>query len=152
MHYLIENEIKIPFVSQGYYNTYFLFCKYPKTKSMQSTLYTFSNFDLSNCLCFLHGYKFPLWVRFASVGEGQAVKSKIVNSCARGLYTHFMFILYAFGSRTERSELRQVCFTNIAHRPLRVDGCFLGSMRTSTPTGWVVFAGRRGRRPLRIGG
>ena len=34
------------------------------------------------------------------------VKSKIVNSCARGLYTHFMFNLYAFGSRTERSGER----------------------------------------------
>ena len=30
----------------------------------------------------------------------------IVNSCARGLYTHFMFIIYAFGSRTERSGER----------------------------------------------
>ena len=25
------------------------------------------------------------------VGGGASVKSKIVNSCARGLYTHFMF-------------------------------------------------------------
>ena len=40
------------------------------------------------------------------VGEGACVKSKIVNSCARGLYTHFMFNLYAFGSRTERSGER----------------------------------------------
>ena len=40
------------------------------------------------------------------VGDGASVKSKIVNSCARGLYTHFMFILYAFGSRTERSGER----------------------------------------------
>ena len=30
----------------------------------------------------------------------------IVNNCARGLYTHFMFDLYAFGSRTERSGER----------------------------------------------
>ena len=30
----------------------------------------------------------------------------IVNNCARGLYTHFMFNLYAFGSRTERSGER----------------------------------------------
>ena len=35
-----------------------------------------------------------------------SVKSKIVNNCARGLYTHFMFNLYAFGSQTERSGER----------------------------------------------
>ena len=40
------------------------------------------------------------------VGDGDLVKSKIVNNCARGLYTHFMFNLYAFGSRTERSGER----------------------------------------------
>lgn len=40
------------------------------------------------------------------VGCGDSVKSKIVNNCARGLYTHFMFRFYAFGSRTERSVER----------------------------------------------
>ena len=40
------------------------------------------------------------------VGTGVPVKSKIVNSCARGLYTHFMFEFYAFGSRTECSGER----------------------------------------------
>ena len=40
------------------------------------------------------------------VGGVYHVKSKIVNNCARGLYTHFMFNLYAFGSRTERSGER----------------------------------------------
>ena len=40
------------------------------------------------------------------VGDGASVKSKIVNNCARGLYTYFMFNLYAFGSRTERSGER----------------------------------------------
>ena len=39
-------------------------------------------------------------------GAARTVKSKIVNNCARGLYTHFMFIIYAFGSRAERSEER----------------------------------------------
>ena len=43
---------------------------------------------------------------FCGVWVGAPVKSKIVNNCARGLYTHFMFNLYAFGSRTERSGER----------------------------------------------
>ena len=41
-----------------------------------------------------------------SEGRTSSVKSMIVNNCARGLYTHFMFNLYAFGSRTERSGER----------------------------------------------
>ena len=40
------------------------------------------------------------------LGGVKVVKSKIVNNCARGLYTHFMFRFYAFGSRTERSVER----------------------------------------------
>ena len=43
---------------------------------------------------------------FVLSGPASSVKSKIVNSCARGLYTHFMFNFYAFGSRTERSGER----------------------------------------------
>ena len=40
---------------------------------------------------------------FAPVGADSIVKSMIVNNCARGLYTHFVFTLCALGSRTERS-------------------------------------------------
>ena len=66
-HYLIKNGI-FPFVSQGYYITYFLFCKYPKIKSMQSTMHTFSNFDLANSLLQRRRGTTKWWMRRSPLG------------------------------------------------------------------------------------